>query len=168
MSEQNKMISRRLIEEGFNKGNLAVVDEVCADNYVNHDAPPGLPPAREGIKAFIGMYRTAFPDLRSTIDEQIAEGDRVVTRWTAQGTNNGSMFGMPATGKRMTITGHVIDRIVGGKIVETWNTFDQLGMMQQLGVIPGGPSAEAQTGKTSTQRGRPDVGRSEPGAGAPS
>ncbi|MBI4788259.1 MAG: ester cyclase [Chloroflexi bacterium] len=164
MSEQNKRISRRLIEEGFDKGNLSVVDEVCADNYVNHDAPPGLPPAREGIKAFINMYRTAFPDLRSTIDEQIAEGDRVVTRWSAQGTNKGNLFGMPPTGKRMNISGHVIDRIVGGKIVETWNTFDQLGLMQQLGVIPAAASPGAQATKPA---GRPETGRSKPGAGAP-
>ena len=136
MSDQNKAISRRVIEEGFDKGNMAVVGELFAANHVNHAAPPALPAGVEGIKAFVGMYRTAFPDLKSTINLQVAEGDRVVTHWTAKGTNKGSLFGMPATGKSATITGTTIDRITGGKIVETWNTFDQVQMMQQLGVMP--------------------------------
>jgi steroid delta-isomerase-like uncharacterized protein len=136
MSDQNKAISRRVIEEGFDKGNMAVVQELFATNHVNHAAPPGIPGGVEGIKAFINMYRTAFPDLKNTINLQVAEGDKVVTHWTAKGTNKGSLFGMPATGKSATITGTTIDRIAGGKIVETWNTFDQVQMMQQLGVIP--------------------------------
>ena len=137
MSDQNKAISRRAIEEGFDKGNMAAVEEIFAANYVNHAAPPGMPGGVDGIKAFVGMYRTAFPDLKSTINLQIAEGDKVVTHWTAKGTNKGSLFGMPSTGKSATITGTTIDRIAGGKIVETWNTFDQVQMMQQLGVMPG-------------------------------
>ncbi len=152
MSDQNKSISRRLIEEGFNRGNLSVVDELIADNYANHDTPPGLPAGREGIKQFISMYRAAFPDLYTTIDDQIADGDKVVTRWTGQGTNTGSMMGMPPTGKAMKITGIVIDRIVGGRIVETWNTFDQLGMMQQLGLVPAGPGARADADQLSSTR----------------
>jgi steroid delta-isomerase-like uncharacterized protein len=136
MSEQNKALSRRLIEEAFNKGNLTTVDEVYAGNLVNHSAPPGMAADREGTKQFIGMYRAAFPDLHTAIADQIADGDKVATRWTAQGTNKGSLFGAPATGKRATIAGITIDRIDGGKIVETWNTYDQLGMMQQLGLVP--------------------------------
>lgn len=133
--EENKAISRKGIEEGFNKGNLAVVDQIYASNHVNHDNPPGLPNNLEGLKQFIGMYRTAFPDLHTKIDYQIGEGDKVVTHWTATGTNKGSLMGMPATNKTATITGTTIERFAGGKIVETWNTYDQLGMMQQLGVI---------------------------------
>jgi steroid delta-isomerase-like uncharacterized protein len=133
--EENKAISRRGIEEGFNKGNLAALDQIYAANHVNHDAPPGLPNNLEGLKQFIGMYRAAFPDLNTKIDHQIAEGDKVVTHWTATGTNKGSLMGMPATNTNATITGITIERIAGGKIVETWNTYDQVGMMQQLGVI---------------------------------
>jgi steroid delta-isomerase-like uncharacterized protein len=135
-TEENKAVSRRVIEDGFVKGNMALLDQVFAANHVNHDAPPGLPGGPEGIKQFVSIYRTAFPDLSATIDLQVAEGDRVVTRWTSTGTNKGSLMGMPPTGKRMTITGTTIDRFVSGKIGETWNTFDQVGMMQQLGVIP--------------------------------
>jgi steroid delta-isomerase-like uncharacterized protein len=136
--EENKAISRRDVDEGFNKGNLAALDQIYASNHVNHDNLPGLPNKVEGLKQFIGMYmyRVAFPDLNTKIDLQIAEGDRVVTHWTATGTNKGSLMGMPATNKRATITGTTIERFAGGKIVETRNTFDQVGMMQQLGVIP--------------------------------
>jgi steroid delta-isomerase-like uncharacterized protein len=135
-TEENKAISRRVIEEGFVKGNMVVVDALFAANHVNHDAPPGLPAGPEGLKQFVSIYRTAFPDLQIVIDQQVAEGDKVVTRWTSQGTNKGSLLGMPPTGKHATITGTTIDRHAGGKIVETWNTFDQVGMMQQLGVLP--------------------------------
>ena len=84
----------------------------------------------------ITMYRTAFPDIHFTIDEQIAEGDTVMTRWTARGTQTGELAGMPPTGKSVTVTGIVVDRFSNGMIAETWAIFDQFGMMQQLGVIP--------------------------------
>jgi steroid delta-isomerase-like uncharacterized protein len=136
MSDQNKALSRRVVEEGYDKGNMTAIGELFAANHVNHSAPPGIPAGVEGIKAFVGMYRTAFPDLRNTVSLQVAEGDKVVTHWSATGTNKGSFMGMPPTGKSATITGTTIDRIAGGKIVETWTTFDQVQMMQQLGVIP--------------------------------
>ena len=82
------------------------------------------------------MYRNAFPDIHFTIDEQIAGGDKVATRWTAQGTHKGELVGIPATGKSSTVTGIAVDRIVNGKIAESWGIFDRFGMMQQLGVIP--------------------------------
>jgi predicted ester cyclase len=82
------------------------------------------------------MYRTAFPDLRISIDEQIVEGETVVTRWTATGTNEGELMGMAATGKQATTAGINIDRVAGGKLVEGWGLFDQLGLLQQLGVVP--------------------------------
>lgn len=90
----------------------------------------------EGTKAFTGMYRSAFPDTKMTIDLQIAEGGKVTTRRTAHGTHKGELMGIPATGKQVTITGVGIDRIAGGRIVETWGEFDLMGMMQQLGVVP--------------------------------
>ena len=133
--QENKAISQRGIEETFNKGNLAVVDQIYASNHVNHNTAPGFPNNLEGLKQFIGMYRAAFPDLYTRIDHQIGEGDKVVTHWTATGTHKGSLMGMPPTNKSVTITGITIERFVDGKIVETWNTYDQLGLMQQLGAM---------------------------------
>ena len=136
MSEQNKAIERRLTEEAWNKGNLAVVDELVAPNFVDHNAPPGLPAGAEGQKAFIKMYREAFPDAHVTIHDLLADGDKVISRWTGSGTHHGTLFGIPATGKKVSIEGITIDRFSESKIVESWNIFDQLGMTQQIGVIP--------------------------------
>ena len=138
LSETNKTLSRRLFEEVWNKGNLAVLNELIANDHVNSGPGtlPGLPTGPEGAKQFVMMYRNAFPDTHFTIDEQIAEADKVVTRWTAHGTHKGELLGIPATGKSSTVTGISVDRIVNGKIVESWGIFDQFGMMQQLGVIP--------------------------------
>ena len=138
LSETNKTISRRFFEEVFGKGKLNVLDEIIATDHVNTGpgALPELPTGPEGAKQLVTLYRNAFPDLHFTIDEQIAEGDKVVTRWTADGTNKGELLGMPATGKSSTVTGIVVDRIANGKIAESWGIFDQFGMMQQLGVIP--------------------------------
>jgi steroid delta-isomerase-like uncharacterized protein len=136
-SETNKIVSRRFFEEVFGKGKLNVLDEIIATDYVNSGPGtlPGLPTGPEGAKQLVTVYRNAFPDVRFTIDEQIAEGDQVVTRWTADGTHQGELVGIPATGKTSTVTGIAIDRIVNGKIAESWGIFDQFGMMQQLGVI---------------------------------
>jgi len=136
MYEENKSLARRLFEEVWNKGNLDAIDEIYAPDIVNHTLPPGIPQGIEGNKMFTKMYLTAFPDTKMTIDLQIAEGDKVVTRWHAQGTHKGELMGIPATGKQATVTGIVIDRIAGGRIVESWGEFDQMGMMQQLGVVP--------------------------------
>ena len=137
-TEQNKTLARRFIEEIWNQKNLAVAKELMAATYVFHTpgSPPGLSPGQEGFQQFASAFFTAFPDVHTSIEDQIAEGDKVVTRWTSRGTNTGSLFGMPATGKSATITGITIDRIAEGKIVESWDELDQLGMLQQLGVIP--------------------------------
>jgi steroid delta-isomerase-like uncharacterized protein len=136
MAADNKAIVRRYIQEAFNGGNLGIVDELIASNFVDHAGTPGLAPGREGQKQFVAMYRSAFPDLRTTIEDMVAEGDRVVTRWTARGTHSGPLMNIPATGKQVTITGITINQVSGGTIVAGWNNFDQLGMLQQLGVIP--------------------------------
>jgi steroid delta-isomerase-like uncharacterized protein len=136
MSEANKAIVRRFSEEVMNRGNLRVIDELFAPNVVDHSIPPGFPAGIAGVKQMAAMYRSAFPDVRSTIEDLVAEGDKVVVRWSATGTHRGELMGIPATGKRVTVTGIVIDRIAGGKIVEHWESFDQLSMMQQLGVVP--------------------------------
>jgi steroid delta-isomerase-like uncharacterized protein len=138
LSETNKTIARRFLEEVWNKGNLAVLNEIIAEDHFDSGPGtlPGLPTGPEGTKQLVTVYRNAFPDVHFTIDEQIAEGDKVVTRWTANGTHKGELLGMPATGKSSTVTGIAVDRIVNGKIAESWGVFDQFGMMQQLGVIP--------------------------------
>ncbi len=135
--EENKAITRRFLEEIFAGGNLELVDELFAPNFVLHD--PSVPQEVHGLEAmkqYITMYRTAYPDTRFAVGDQIAEGDRVVTRWTGQGTHQGELMGIPPTGARVTVTGISIDRIAGGRIEETWVSYDALGMMQQLGVIP--------------------------------
>ncbi len=137
MSAENKAIARRLLEEAFNAGNIDVVDELVATGFINHDA--ALPEATVGpaaAKASIKGYRTAFPDLRLKVEDQIADGGTVVTRWSAKGTHEGDLMGMPATGKQATVTGITIDRIVDGRIAESWTNWDTLGMLQQLGAIP--------------------------------
>ena len=136
MSEENKAIARRSLEEAWNKGELAVIDEIVGPNFVNHDpANPGVR-GPEGLKQLVTMYRTAFPDTHFTIEDQMAEGDQVVTRWTARGTHQAELMGIAATNKQVTVTGIGIDRIVGGKIEEAWVNWDTLGLMQQLGVVP--------------------------------
>jgi steroid delta-isomerase-like uncharacterized protein len=137
MSADTKAIARRFLEEAFNSGNLDVVDELVAPEFVNHDAAlpePGV--GIEAAKASITGYREAFPDLRLTIELQLAEGEYVTTRWSARGTHQGNLMGMAPTGKQATVTGITIDRIVDGRFVESWTNWDTLGLMQQLGVIP--------------------------------
>jgi predicted ester cyclase len=135
MSDQNKAIARRFFDKVW-MGKLDVADELLDASYVGHGLPPGMPPGPEGFKLFVSMYRSAFPDVQYTVEDQIAEGDRVVTRWTARGTHKGELMGIPPTGKQAVVTGISISRFVGGKAVEGWDNWDGLGMMQQLGVVP--------------------------------
>jgi steroid delta-isomerase-like uncharacterized protein len=136
-TEQNKAMDRRVYEEVWNGGNLAVIDELVAANYVDHDQePPGALEGVEGLKQSVTMYRTAFPDVHFTVEDQIAEGDRVVTRWTARGTHQGAFMGIPPTGKQAMVTGISITRVASGKVVEGWTNFDALGLLQQLGAVP--------------------------------
>jgi steroid delta-isomerase-like uncharacterized protein len=136
MSEENKAVLRRENEEVWNKHNPDAVDEIYAPDFVNHSAPPGMPNDREGLKALVGMYLGAFPDHKVTSEFLVAEGDKVVSRWTSTGTHTGELMGIPATGKRTRTTGIAIVRVAGGKIAELWIESDQLGLMQQLGVVP--------------------------------
>ena len=132
--EENRALIQHFVEEAFNRGNLGVVDEIYATGHIGHTA--GLPaqtPGPEGVKEFVGLYRSAFPDLHTTIEDIVAEGDEVAYRWTSVGTHQGELIGVPPSGNRVELTGITIERIEGGKIVETWNNFDQLGMMRQVG-----------------------------------
>lgn len=137
MSAENKAIARRFVQEGFNTGNLAAVGEYIGPNFVNHDpGTPPLPSGPEGYKQLVTMYRTAYPDLHLSVEDLLAEGDKVVVRWTARGTNTGELMGISPTGKQITVTGISIFAITGGKVVEQRTTWDTLGMLQQLGVVP--------------------------------
>jgi steroid delta-isomerase-like uncharacterized protein len=136
-AEENKAIARRADEELFDRGNLDVADELFAPNFVYHDPASGEDwRGPESVKQFAAMMRVAFPDLRYTVEDQIAEGDKVATRYTANGTHQGELMGIAPTGNRVEITGISITRIEDGKIEEIWENYDTLGMMQQLGVIP--------------------------------
>ena len=144
-TEENKASSRRMVDEVANEGNFRVIDELMGPNFVDHSAPPGVPATTEGAKAFFAMLREAFPDLHATIDDQIAEGDRVVQRTTAHGTMKGDFQGMPASGKEATWEAIHILRFADGKYVEHWAVTDTLSMLQQLGFAeaPGQPADAA-------------------------
>jgi steroid delta-isomerase-like uncharacterized protein len=134
-TEENKAIVRRLIDEVISQGNLAVLDELLAPTYIYH-APGMEVRGSDGMKQVFTMLRSAFPDWRETTEDLIAETDKVVFRVTGYGTHHGDFMGIPATGKQVAMQGIDIVRVEGGKLVEHWANFDQLGLMQQLGVIP--------------------------------
>jgi steroid delta-isomerase-like uncharacterized protein len=134
-SEESKRIVRRGLEEPWT--NIGVVDEVFADDYVAHDpAVPDPIRGRQGARENVEMYLAAFPDGRITVDDQIAEGDTVATRWTGRGTHEGELMGIAPTGKQATVSGITISRVEGGKIVQEWTNWDTFGLMVQLGVVP--------------------------------
>jgi steroid delta-isomerase-like uncharacterized protein len=135
-TEQNKAVVRQLIEEVMNRGNISLVDEIMPPDFVDHEGVPGLPPTREGFKQSVPMLRSGIPDFNATIDDVVAEGDRVVIRMTWRGTQTGEFMGMPPTGKSISVGVIDISRIAEGKIVEHWGLADMIGMMQQLGAMP--------------------------------
>ena len=136
MSEGNKNAVRRLFEEVWNKGNLPVADELFSSTYVHHDAStPDVGRGPESEQKRATLYRTAFPDIRLTMDDIIAEGETVVARWSCRGTHKGDLSGIPPTGKQVNITGVSIARFANGKMEEGWVNWDALALMQQLGVV---------------------------------
>jgi steroid delta-isomerase-like uncharacterized protein len=132
---ENEAIVRRWLEEGWNQGNLAVVDELFAAGYVLHGTNGSRTLSPEQIKRIFVRNRIAFPDLHLTIEDMIAAGDKVVTRWTARGTHRGEFRGTPPTGRPVTWTGITIERIANGRITEAWDHWDELGLLRQLGAI---------------------------------
>ena len=135
-AEESKAIMRRYFGV-FEQGNIELLDELLAPDYINHSpATPDLPTGPEGVKAVVSMFRSAMPDLRVVIEDMIAEGDKVATRYTLEGTHEGELFGVPPTGQRLSNKSITVERVSGGKIREHWRVSDELGMMQQLGVIP--------------------------------
>jgi steroid delta-isomerase-like uncharacterized protein len=136
VSEENKALVQRFVDEAFNRGNLDVADEVYAPEFTSHEPEGAVERSPEYVKGFVGTYRGAFPDGHTTVEDSIAEGDRVAYRWTFRGTHRGELMGIGPTERQVTITGITLDRISGGKIEEEWNNFDRLGMLQQLGAAP--------------------------------
>ena len=132
-TDQNKAVYRRFIQEVFNEGRLDALDELLSPSYVLRDAPPGAPPGPQAVAEVVRMFRAAFPDLAITIDDLVAEGDKVCARATTRGTHRGPMFGLPPTGKPVTMTGLTMVRIVDGRLVESWVRNDVAGLMRQLG-----------------------------------
>jgi len=137
MSDENKAIIYRLIDEVWNQRKLDILDELVAPDAVIHSPTvPDLSRGPEGAKQYVRLFLAAFPDLQVTTDDIVAEGDKVALRWSAHGTHEGRLMGIEPTGKAMTITGQAIYQIGAGKIKEDWINADALGMLQQLGVVP--------------------------------
>jgi steroid delta-isomerase-like uncharacterized protein len=134
MREANKAIARRFLDELWNRGNFGLVAQLLASDYDGHSSTVIRGP--EGAMEFVPRLRNAFPDFQFSILDQIAEGDKVATRWTIRGTHKGEFQGMPPTGKQIEMTGITIFRIANGKLIEGWTNEDVLGMLQELGAVP--------------------------------
>jgi steroid delta-isomerase-like uncharacterized protein len=133
--ERNKAVARSVFDV-WNNGDVARLDELVASDVIHHD--PYDPHAADGIvgmKRTIEMNRNAFPDIRLTVEDQVAEGDKVVTRWRGEMTHAGALAGAAPTGRRVTITGITIDRLEDGRIVEAWRSMDTLRLLRGIGVL---------------------------------
>ena len=137
MAEENSALIRRWFEEVWNKGRMEAIDEMASPDVIGHgqaqhDTDVGL----HEFRNFAMGLRSAFPDMKVVIDQTLEQGDKVVARWTSTMTHTGEFLGFPATGKKATVTGTSIQRIAGGKIVEGWDNWDQLGLLVQIGAVP--------------------------------
>ena len=134
--EENKVIFQVITDELFNHKNLGVLDEYLSSDYTNHTAPPGMPTDANGQKLLFKMYIEAFPDMRYTIDDLIAEGDKVVARHTVRATHAGELMGIPPSSKSVVFSGITIMRIVESQITDHWGITDMLSLWQQIGAAP--------------------------------
>ena len=141
MSEANKALVRRIIEEVVNTGDFSSLDEFVSGDYAYFEPTLGAMTGRDGYRTLVNMYRNAFPHLKLTVDQQIAEGNTVVTRWTAHGTHHGELLGISATGKEVSVQGVVISRIDNGQLAEDYESYDVYGMLRQLGVLQSAATA---------------------------
>ena len=134
--QENKELNRRFFQEVFNGHNVDAIDELLADDFVEHQEFPGFTQDREGAKQFFSYMFQAFPDMRAEVQDMVASGDRVAVRSTFSGTHQGESLGVPATGKQVSVGALDIVRVVDGRATDHWGIFDAMGMMMQLGVIP--------------------------------
>ena len=134
--DENKALLRRGWEEILNKGNINALDQFYAENFVDHNAFPGIPSGIEGMRQTYNIIFSAFTNIHVTIDDMVAEEDKIVVRVTANGIHTGEFMGTPATGKRISVMEIRIYRIAGGKIVEHWGLMDTASLMQQIGSAP--------------------------------
>lgn len=141
-TKTNKAVVTEFIDALFTKGDLSAVDRILADDFVNHDPPLGVTPDREGMRTAAATFRAALPDWHSTVELMVAEDDLVVERFTASGTHQGELMGIPATGRELTVRGINIFRVSDGRITERWGRLDDLGFLQQLDVLPAVPRAQ--------------------------
>lgn len=133
---QHKSMIRRILDEAFNQGNLAIVDELVAPDSISHHMSWGMPANRMGLKQLIAMFRTAFPDLSCTVDDEINQGDKVAAHWTMRGTHKGLFLGNSPTNKSIVVQGLIYARIENGQVIENWTLIDQMSILQQLGLVP--------------------------------
>ena len=133
--EQNKNTVTEFIDALFTKGDLGVVDDYLAEEFINHDPPLGVTADREGMRAAGAMFRAAFPDWHSEMDILVGEADLVVEHFTASGTQQGEIFGVPPSGRTVALPGINIWRVRDGRIVERWGRLDELGLLRQLGLV---------------------------------
>jgi steroid delta-isomerase-like uncharacterized protein len=138
-AEANRQLFQRYFDKCANDGNLDLADEIFASDYLHHD--PANPDPRpvvgpQGVRDHLTSLMGAFPDLKFEVEETIADDDQIIVRWTARGTNTGDYFGMPATGKPIEITGMNTWRVKDGQAIEGWVNRDDMGLLQQLGVVP--------------------------------
>lgn len=134
--EQNKALMRNYIEEAWNKGNLDFIDKNFSSDFVSHGTFPGQPTNRDSVKSVISTVRNAIPDLHITIEDMLAEGDKVASRWVTKGTHKGDLMGAKPTGNKISVSETTVVRVKDGKVVEGWANRDDLGFLQQIGLIP--------------------------------
>lgn len=136
-TDQNKTIARRIVDESWTKHDPSILDELFSKDAILHDPQnPSIAKGPQGAKSTLGTYLRAFPDVKISIEREIAEGDYVVQHLLVTGTNSGEFNGMPATGKHTKVTGVMTSKIKDGKVIEAWSLFDNLSLLQQLGVVP--------------------------------
>ena len=134
--DRAESLIRRIFDEAFNQGNLTIVDEVLTPDYFAHNAFGGTPNGPKALKWLITMFRTAFPDLHCTIEDEITQGNKFAAHWTMHGTHKGLFLGNPPTGRQVEVRGMIFARTANGRIVEAWTLIDQIGILQQLGLVP--------------------------------
>jgi steroid delta-isomerase-like uncharacterized protein len=136
MAEDNRAVADRMTEEVFRQGHTEVVEELVAEDFVEHNPMPGFGSDREGLKQFVTTLREAFPDFDIRIEDQLADGDKVVTRLTWRGTHTGEYSGLPPTGRRVEVQALTVFHFRDGKVFQNWTVIDQFGLFRQLGALP--------------------------------